>query len=176
VRWPETEAGQAWGPGGWDLAPVSVPDAAPTPNGRLRLGRFRTLWASKEVEASPALHFMRARQVVELAPADADALGIREGDRVEVGMNGTRLQGPVRLRAATPAGTVFLSEGTAEQPANALTEPLVEVRRVGVEPLEARGVPAQAQPAAEGLAEMPQSAPMDIPPTTGGGGTIGGGR
>ena len=36
---------------------------------------------------------------------------------------------PVKLRAAVPPGSVFLVEGAHDQPANALTEPLVEVRR-----------------------------------------------
>jgi NADH-quinone oxidoreductase subunit G len=167
IRWTETEAGLAWEVAAWTATSLSVPAAAPTPNGRLRLGTFRTLWASKEVDASPALHFLRARQVVELSPEDAGALGIREGDRVEVGVNGTRVHGPVRLRAAVPAGSVFLAEGTHEQPANALTESLVEVRRAGGAPLETSAVSAQVQPAAEGLAEAPASAPMDIPPTGG---------
>jgi NADH-quinone oxidoreductase subunit G len=174
VRWPETEAGQAWS-AGWEPAKLSVPDAAAVADGRLRLGTFRTLWASKEVDASPALKFLRARQIVELSPEDAAALGVREGDRVEVGSNGTRVQGPVKLRAAVPGGTVFLAEGTHDQPANVLTEPLVEIRRVGAEPLSPSAVPAMVQPAAEGLAEAPASAPQDIPAvgpdtTTAGGG------
>jgi NADH-quinone oxidoreductase subunit G len=174
VRWPETEAGQAWS-AGWEPAKLSVPDAAAVANGRLRLGTFRTLWAAKEVDASPALKFLRARQIVELSPEDAAALGVREGDRVEVGANGTRVQGPVKLRAAVPGGSVFLSEGTHDQPANVLTEPLVEIRRVGAEPPAPSAVPAMVQPAAEGLAEAPASAPQDIPPvgpdtTTAGGG------
>jgi NADH-quinone oxidoreductase subunit G len=174
VRWPETEAGLAWTAAAWDVAKLSVPEAARGSNGQLRLGTFRTLWASKEVDASPALHFLRARQVVEMSPEDAGALGVREGDRVEVGLNGTRVQGPVRLRAAVPGGSVFLSEGTHEQPVNLLTEPLVEVRRIGTEPLAPSAVSAQVQPAAEGLAEAPASAPLNIPPvspetSTGGG-------
>jgi NADH-quinone oxidoreductase subunit G len=178
VRWPETEAGMAWGPEGWDPVTLSVPDAGASGdpiNGQLRLGTFRTLWASKEVDASPALQFMRARQVVELGPEDAASLGIREGDRVEVGMNGTRVHAPVRLRAAIPGGTVFLAEGTHEEPANLLTEPLVEVRRAGAATLDP-AIVAQVQPAAEGLAEAPASAPLDIPPTAGGRETIGGGE
>jgi NADH-quinone oxidoreductase subunit G len=174
VRWPETEAGQAWS-AEWSLAPLSVPDASPGANGRLRLGTFRTLWASKEVDASPALHFLRARQVVEMSPEDAGVLGVREGDRVEVGSNGTRVQGPVRLRAAVPGGSVFIADGTHDQPSNLLTEALVEVRRIGAEPREPSAVAAQVQPAAEGLAEAPASAPLSIPPvsperSTGGGG------
>jgi NADH-quinone oxidoreductase subunit G len=162
IRWPETEAGMAWQPEPWTPARLDVPEAAATASdGALRLGTFRSLWASKEVDVSPALQFLRARQVVELSPGDAEALGIREGDRVEVGSNGTRVQGPVRLRAAVPGGTVFLAEGTHEEPANALTEPLVEVRRVGEAALAgASAAPAQVTPAAEGLAEPPPSAPQ----------------
>jgi NADH-quinone oxidoreductase subunit G len=175
VRWPETEAGQAW-TAGWELAKLSVPDAAAVADGRLRLGTFRTLWASKEVDASPALKFLRARQIVELSPEDAAALGVREGDRVEVGSNGTRVQAPVKLRAAVPGGSVFLSEGTHEQPANRLTESLVEIRRIGTEPPGASAVAAQVQPAADGLAEAPASAPLPIPPVAPGTSTAGGGQ
>jgi NADH-quinone oxidoreductase subunit G len=85
---------------------------------------------------------------------------------VEVGANGTQVTGAVKLRAAIPGGSVFIAEGTHEQPANALTESLVEVRRVAgpAEP-EPSAVPAQVAPAAEGLAEMPPSAPLPLPPT-----------
>jgi NADH-quinone oxidoreductase subunit G len=156
---------------------LSVPEAGASAGGdgsRLRLGTFRTLWASKEVDASPALKFLRARQIVELSPEDAEALGVREGDRVEVGSNGTRVQGPVKLRAAVPGGSVFLSEGTHEQPANVLTEPLVEIHRVGAAALAASAVAAQVQPAAEGLAEAPASAPLAIPPVAPGTSSAGG--
>jgi NADH-quinone oxidoreductase subunit G len=178
VRWPETEAGLGWGETSWTPAALDVPAARPpAEDGRLRLGTYRSLWASKEVDASPALHFLRARQLVELAPQDAAALGIGDGDHVEVGANGTRVQAAVKLRAAIPGGSVFLSEGTHEQPANALTDALVEVRRVGGPSSDgASAVPAQVAPAAEGLAEAAASAPMDIPPTAGGGSTVGGGR
>ena len=108
---------------------------------------------------------MRAKQVVELSPRDAEALGISEGDRVEVGHNGTRVKGAVKLRAAVPAGSVFLAEGVVDEPANALTEPLVEVRRVaGPAAADPSAVPVQVAPAAEGLSEMPPSAPLPIPP------------
>ena len=166
IRWPETEAGAAWSAGDWEVAPLEVPAAAAAPSdGALRLGTFRSLWASKEVDFSPALRFLRAQQVVELSPEDARALGIGEGDRVEVGHDGTRVQGPVKLRAAVPRGSVFLAEGTGEQPAGVLTDPLARVRRIGgpARP-EPSAVPVQVTPAAEGLAEMPPSAPLPIPP------------
>jgi NADH-quinone oxidoreductase subunit G len=164
VRWPETETALAgWGDA-WEPADLSVPDAAPGANGRLRLGTFRTLWASKEVDASPALRFLRARQVVELSPEDAQVLGVREGDRVEVGSNGHRVQGPVKLRASVPVGSVFLAEATEEQPVNSLAEPLVEIRRIGLEPIAPSALAAQVTPAGEGLAEAHASAPQNIPP------------
>ena len=110
------------------------------------------------------LHFIRARQVAELSPVDADALGINEGDQVEVG-NGSRVRASVMLRDAIPAGTVFLAEGTAENGVTVLTHSLVEIHRVGPGSNEPSGVPAQVRPAVEGLAEMPPSAPqLPTPP------------
>ncbi|HTE63582.1 MAG TPA: NADH-quinone oxidoreductase subunit NuoG [Solirubrobacteraceae bacterium] len=134
VRWPVTAAATALETRPWELAPLTVPPlTGAAENGTLRLGTWRPLWAAPEVDLSPALHFMRPRQVVELSPVDAGRIGVRDGDQVEVGGNGTRVRGAARLRAAVPGGSVFLVEGTHEQPANVLTEPLVAVRRVGAE-------------------------------------------
>jgi NADH-quinone oxidoreductase subunit G len=162
VRWPEVN--QDWS-AGWESRPLDTPLPESTGGDGLRLGTFRSLWADKTVDVSPLLQFLRAKQVVELSPDDASALGIREGDRVEVGHNGTRVKGAVKLRAAVPRGSVFLAEGVTDEPANVLTEAIVQVRRVAgpAEP-EASSVPVQVAPAAEGLSEMPQSAPLPIPP------------
>ena len=122
VRWVEREAFVS---PDWEAAALEIPQAAPAPSdGKLRLGTYRPLWAAKEVDLSPALQFIRARQVAELSPADAAALGINEGDRIEVG-NGSRVRAQVKLRDAIPAGSVFLAEGTREDNANVLTHPLV---------------------------------------------------
>jgi hypothetical protein len=72
------------------------------------------------------------------------------------------------LRAAVPSGSVFLVEGTHDQPANLLIDPLVEVRRVGGDAEQPAATPAVATPAGEGYAEAPASAPLNIPPTHGG--------
>ncbi len=164
VRWPErdTFVSPEWEPVSLEV-PAGAPSAA---DGSLRLGTFRSLWASKEVDASPALQFVRPQQVVELSPADAEALDIQDGDRVELGSNGSRVRGAVRLRAAIPNGSVFIAEGTHEEAANALTERVVEVRRIGPRPVgEASTVEIQSTPAVEGLAEMPPSAPqLPVPP------------
>ena len=161
VRWVERAAFES---PEWEPAQLDVPAGSPAASeGRLRLGTYRPLWAAKEVDISPALQFIRARQVAELSPSDAAALGISEGDRVEVG-NGTRVRAQVRLRSAVPAGSVFLAEGISENGANVLTGGLVELHRVGPGAVDPSAVPAQVQPAVEGLAEMPPSAPLPIPP------------
>jgi NADH-quinone oxidoreductase subunit G len=170
IRWPASAAAASLDAGTWELAKLSVPPAAGAAgDGALRLGTWRSLWAAPEVDLSPALRFMRPRQVVELSPADADRLGVRDGDEVEVGSNGTRVRGAARLRASVPGGSVFLVEGTHDQPANVLSEPLVEVRRVGGAVEQPAAAPAIVTPAGEGHAEAPPSAPLDIPPTDPGG-------
>ena len=164
VRWPERDDVRLARRGSRSRSrcPPARPRLAAA---TLRLGTFRSLWAAKEVDVSPALHFVRARQVVELSPVDAAALGIREGDRVEVGSNGTRVRGPVRLRAAIPSGSVFLAEGTHEDASNVLTERLVAVRRVGSpNSEEAPAIAVASAPAVEGPAALPPPAPLPIPP------------
>jgi NADH-quinone oxidoreductase subunit G len=153
IRWPAAESAAALETPRWEPAALSVPPlTGAAQDGTLRLGTWRSLWAAPEVDLSPALRFMQPRQVVELSPVDADRLGVREGDQVEVGSNGTRVRGAARLRASVPGGCVFLVEGTHEQPANLLTEPLVAVRRVGGAPERAPGEPAIVTPAGEGEA------------------------
>ena len=99
----------------------------PESNGHLRVGIYRSIWASPEVEISPALQFTIAEQLVELSPEDALRLGIEQGAAVQVAQNGTRLNGRAAIRTGVPAGTAFLAAGIAKDSANALTEPLVEV-------------------------------------------------
>jgi NADH-quinone oxidoreductase subunit G len=166
VRWPARDAAAALGAEPWEVAPLEVPPLTGAPeHDSLRLGTWRSLWAAPEVELSPVLHFMRPTQIVELSPVDADRLGVRDGERVEVGSNGTRVRGAAKLRASVPSGSVFLLEGTQEEPANLLTQPLVSVRPVGgMAPLP-EATPALLTPVGEGYAEAPPSAPLDIPPT-----------
>ena len=121
----------------------------PSTNGALRLGTYTPIWASPEVETSPALKFLTARQQVELSPPDAQRLGIASGDRVQVAQlddssaarsgeagsrAGGRLEGEIRVnaiaavRTGVPPGTAFLADGIATDSANRLTEGMVEVR------------------------------------------------
>ena len=109
--WPQGDSG----PFGLEMPPY-----APTPNGSLRLGTYRSIWASPEVDVAPALKFLAARQVVELNPADAARLGVDHGDRVAAGADGRRVVGKVHLRSDAPAGTAFLQTGTREDSAAGL--------------------------------------------------------
>jgi NADH-quinone oxidoreductase subunit G len=132
VRWQETEAAAALPAAGEVTSGVAGPVSPATPkqtNGYLRVGTYRSIWASPEVEISPALQFAIVEQVVELAPEDADRLGIGNGEAVEVAQNGTRLRARAAVRTGIPSGTAFLASGIAKDSANALTEPLVEVSK-----------------------------------------------
>ncbi|HLJ02799.1 MAG TPA: NADH-quinone oxidoreductase subunit NuoG [Solirubrobacteraceae bacterium] len=132
VRWPaRDEASGMPAPGATEaLAGTPQPQAEPTAApGALRLGRYRPIWASPEVEVSPALKFAVAEQQVELSPTDALRLGIGSGDAVLVSQNGTTLHARAAVRDGVPEGAAFLAEALATDSANALTEPLVEVRK-----------------------------------------------
>jgi len=128
VRWPARAQAAAWPEA--DLGPfgLEAPPWAPTPNGTLRLGTFRSIWAAPEVELSPALKFLRRQQNAELSPADAGRLGVRHGDRVTIGSNGSHVRATAVLRTAVPEGSVFLEEGIPENSANELDDGLAEVR------------------------------------------------
>ncbi|HVS28198.1 MAG TPA: NADH-quinone oxidoreductase subunit NuoG [Solirubrobacteraceae bacterium] len=123
VRWWQRDAAAADALAEAPLGPFELdnpPAAAQLADGELRLGTYRSLWASSEVELSPALAFLGAKQHVELNPDDADRLGLVDGEAVRAVVNGSSVAARVALRAAVPAGTAFLAEGTAADSANAL--------------------------------------------------------
>ena len=98
----------------------------------LRLGTVRGLWAGRETEHSPTLRFLAPRQRAEISPADAQRAGVRSGDKVLVGLNGSRVKAVAAVRSAVPEGSVFLTEGTSEDNATALTNDVpqtVELRK-----------------------------------------------
>ena len=104
VRWPvRDEAASIPAPAHTRHVPARPGPPKPASNGALRLGTYRPIWASPEVEVSPALHYTIAHQQLELSPDDALRLGITQGETVEVTQNGTRLKatrgGPQRRRA-----------------------------------------------------------------------------
>jgi NADH-quinone oxidoreductase subunit G len=127
VRWPEREQAAAWPEADSGPFGLEAPPYAPTPNGDLRLGTFRSIWAASQVERSPALKFLRAQQRAELSPADAARLGVRHGDRVTVASDGAQVNAIASLRAAVPEGSVFLESGIADDSASELDSGLVEI-------------------------------------------------
>ena len=136
VRWPAREQAAAMPDG---LEPMEVAAAAPgapshdappaAANGHLRLGTYRPIWASPEVEISPALKFLFPGQRIELSLQDAERLGIADGETVSVSQNGTSLSATAAIRSGVSAGTAFLAEGIGSDSANVLTEPVIEVRK-----------------------------------------------
>jgi NADH-quinone oxidoreductase subunit G len=149
IRWQEREGGGAIPSGrgvarsdaGDDLDESAalrqaLGDGPTTSNGQLMLGTYRDLWAGPVTEQSPALRFLKPEQQIELAPADAQRLGVSKGDRVSVSANGTSVEARVAIRERTPEGVVFLIEGTEEGNANALLNGVprtVEIRKVKAE-------------------------------------------
>ncbi len=136
VRWPARDEAVALRLGVDDLvadaprepSPSAAPPNGATPGG-LRLGTYRPIWASPEVEISPALKYLIPVQQLELSPEDARRLGIANGDPVEAAQNGTVLRAEALVRSSMPAGTAFLAEGIPSDSANILTEPVIEVRK-----------------------------------------------
>ncbi len=128
MRWQEREAAAAY-PSSAAPGPVRAPAPADSGSQGLRLGTFRSIWASPEVEHSPALSFLAPRQRAEMAPDDADRLGLRDGAPVVVSNNGSAVDATVVLRHAVPAGTIFLQDGLdGPDSANVLTGSVVEVK------------------------------------------------
>jgi NADH-quinone oxidoreductase subunit G len=98
------------------------PPPPPASNGELALGTYRDLWAGPVTEHNPALRFLEPQQTLELALADAERLGISDGDEVTVGSNGTSVRARVAIRERGREGACFLIEGTAADNANLLVD------------------------------------------------------
>jgi NADH-quinone oxidoreductase subunit G len=129
VRWQDRDAA-----GQLEQTPLPEPrvELPPELPGGLRLGTARSLWADRVTEHSPAMRFLAPHQRAELSAADAERLGIGPGDEIEVAVNGTSVRARATLRSRLPAGSVFLTEGTSEENATALTNGdarSVEVRK-----------------------------------------------
>jgi NADH-quinone oxidoreductase subunit G len=123
VRWQDRESGMEWtapvGRSGETVRPAQRP-ASPGPpaGGGLRLGTYRDLWADEVTERNAALRFLAPSQKVELAPSDAERLGVAQGDEADVRSNGTSVRARVAIRERMRPGAAFLIDGTAENNAN----------------------------------------------------------
>ncbi|HEX5713696.1 MAG TPA: molybdopterin dinucleotide binding domain-containing protein, partial [Solirubrobacterales bacterium] len=114
--------------GSTQVAPASAPkiDEVPSEEGSpvaaasLALGTYRDLWAGPITELNPPLKFLTPQQRVELSPADAQRLGLKSGDRVEVASPQSAVTAEVAIKERVQEGVVFLAEGVADGNANAL--------------------------------------------------------
>jgi NADH-quinone oxidoreductase subunit G len=137
IRWQDRDAASTFPKRETNGASISgwlnlKRDGGPPPG--LQIGTYRDLWASEVADRSPALRFLAPRQTLELAPVDADGLGVAQGDEVDVRSNGTSLRARVMIRERVRPGSGFLIEGSAEANANALQAgELVEVTKAGGE-------------------------------------------
>ena len=120
TRWPE-HVKDSEGHSPPNPSQASAPALSSTqPDGGLRLGTYRDLWADEVTERNPGLRFLLPQQTLELAPADGERLGLRNGDPVVVSSNGDSVEARVALRERLRPGGAFLIEGLPEQSANRL--------------------------------------------------------
>jgi NADH-quinone oxidoreductase subunit G len=122
VRWQERAAAEAVPEAPAGPFATGAPAPAASPNGALRLGSFRSIWAAPEVEHAAALKFLARRATLEVNPADAERLGIEHGERVTVSAEDRSVAATVALRGNTPAGSVFLDAGLPDGGAGELTD------------------------------------------------------
>jgi NADH-quinone oxidoreductase subunit G len=92
------------------------------PAAALALGTYRDLWAGPITELNPPLKFLAPQQRIELSLVDAERLGLRNGDAVKVGQNGTAVEASVQIRERIEQGVCFLIEGVADGNANQLLD------------------------------------------------------
>jgi NADH-quinone oxidoreductase subunit G len=102
-----------------------APTPAATAAGAFRLLRYTPLFSGPAVERVPELQFQRPAAEVELARADAQRLGVANGDTVRVSHNGTSVELRAQVSRLLPEGVVRV----AREHAGAL-EQSVEVTRV----------------------------------------------
>jgi NADH-quinone oxidoreductase subunit G len=100
--------------------PGSAGPPAPSSDGKLKLGTFRDLWVGPITELNAPLRFLQPQQQLEISLADAERLGLRGGDEVIVGENGSSVRARVAVKERVQEGVCFLMEGTADANANRL--------------------------------------------------------
>jgi NADH-quinone oxidoreductase subunit G len=135
IRWQERSAAGSFPRIEAERASISGWLSASDGNGgaeepRIQVGTYRDLWAAEVTDRSPALRFLAPKQAVELAPADADRLGLGSGDEVDVRSNGTSVRARISIHERVKPGTGFLIEGLGDG-AGTLRGELVEISKPG---------------------------------------------
>jgi NADH-quinone oxidoreductase subunit G len=93
-------------------APIEAP-AEPSPNGGLRLVRYRPLFSGPAVERVRELDFQRPQPEAELSEQDGRERGIRNGEEITIRSNGTAVRLRARLSRELRPGVVRVSEDFA---------------------------------------------------------------
>jgi formate dehydrogenase alpha subunit len=87
------------------------------------LYHFHTGTMTRRVEG---LNLLRPEGTAEINPADAEKLGISDGELVNVISRRGELTARAKVTEASPAGVVFMTFHFAESPANRLTNPVID--------------------------------------------------
>jgi formate dehydrogenase alpha subunit len=72
------------------------------------------------------LNVLKGEGEVEINPADASKLRIKDGGMVKVSSRRGAIEARARVTSASPAGVVFMTFHFAESPANLLTNPVID--------------------------------------------------
>ena len=89
----------------------------------LRLVAYKPLFSGAAVDRTPELQFQRPGPELQIAPADAQARKIRNGQTVKVSSNGTSVELRARIARDLAAGTVRIATDHAAD-----LHPTVEVK------------------------------------------------
>ena len=132
VRWQERTSAASFPPVDPEVASASgwLGVTSDRDDPRIQVGAYRDLWAAEVTDRSPALRFLAPKQAVELAPADADRLGLGSGDEVDVRSNGTSVRARISIHERVKPGTGFLIDGLGDG-ARTLRGELVEISKPG---------------------------------------------
>ncbi len=86
------------------------------------LYHFHTGTMTRKVEG---LNILKG-EGIEINPADASKLGVRDGERVKVISRRGEVKARARVTEVSPVGVVFMTFHFAESPANMLTNPVID--------------------------------------------------
>jgi len=87
------------------------------------LFQFHTGTMTRKVRG---LNILRSEELVEISPRDAEALGIADGEIVQVTSRRGEVTAKARVTESSPAGTVSMTFHFAESPTNELTNPVLD--------------------------------------------------
>jgi NADH-quinone oxidoreductase subunit G len=96
-------------------------EAAATPNGLLLVPITRLYAGGSTSRFDEGFNYVQPKQEARFHPADAKALGLSGGEKVELTANGAAISAIVNIDKSVVAGTVQAIRGLADSPVNALT-------------------------------------------------------